>query len=668
MLSRLVIRKGLFAAVTLAALAPIRAEDSPAFVPGSWTLVVLPDTQRYTDPICDPGMQTFNTITQWIADNKDSRNIQFVLHEGDITGGNTAATWQVASEAMGILDTAGVPYSMTTGNHDHDQYNPDHQNSPSRDTLLNNYFPVSRYAAMPTYGGVFESGQTQNNYHLFSAGGKDYIAVALEWGPRNETIAWADSILTNYPDRTALILTHAYTYSDGSRYDWAVKGTAQDYNPHCDSYAFSSPHDGSENVNDGRQIWDKLVSKHANVSMVFSGHLAWAGAMQAARGDYGQVVYEMLAAYHDPYEGGPTTGYIRLLEFNPDGQTVQVKTYSPKLDAYLTDSGNQFVINQSEPEPPVHDIPDGSILVATRGWEEGSLGVAALDLNGSIVARLQPQGSYDVVDVQQIAPGGDILLGQHPFDANDVDRVSRYGSNGQFIGDVVGSTTGRYAAHLAIADPLDGSNLAFIEYNTGLVSSMDLTTNQIVSTLDLGVDAVPRGMDVGPNGFVYVALVGRGILKLPQDLSSYQLVVKRSADLLCRHHFWSRRQAVRQHLRQQSGCPLQCEHGHIGRSICRPIRFRLRNRSALGSDVPSHHGQSVGQQLPEKPDPGIQRRHGRLHRRVCRGRSSLVHQHGPRRINTRRRQWQWDRRCGRRLDPSRKLAVRTRCNMDHGRL
>jgi hypothetical protein len=338
-LSQLVPRFTLFVAVILAAIVPARAENPPPFVPGSWTLVVLPDTQRYTDPATEPKLEIFKSITRWIADNKQTRNIQFVLHEGDITGGNTAATWQVASDAMAILDKAGVSYSMTTGNHDHDQWVPSFRHSPGRDTLLNNYFPDSRYQRMPTFGGTFVRGRTENNYHLFTAGGKDYITVALEWGPRDETVAWADGILKKYSNRTALIVTHAYTYSDGTRYDWAAKKTAQKYNPHCRSYAFSSPHDGSENVNDGEQLWRKLVSKNKNVSMVFSGHVAWAGARQTAVGDHGKVVHEMLAAYHDPPQG-----YIRLVEFLPDQKTVRVKTYSPHLGKYMTDDAQQFTL------------------------------------------------------------------------------------------------------------------------------------------------------------------------------------------------------------------------------------------------------------------------------------------------------------------------------------
>ena len=336
-LLRLAICLAQFMAIALSTATLARAEEVTPLTPGSWTLVVLPDTQRYTVAKTDPGLKTFSTMTRWIADNKDALNIKFVLHEGDITGGNTDATWKVASEAMGILEKAGIPYSLTTGNHDHDTWTPAFQNSPSRDTLLNNYFPTSRHQKMSTFGGTFEQGKTQNNYHLFTAGDKDYLTLALEYGPRDETIAWADKILKKYPKRIAIIVTHVYTYSDGTRYDWAAKKTAQKYNPHCKSYGFSTPHDGSENVNDGEQLWQKLVSKNRNVSIVLSGHVAWAAARQKSIGEHGQVVHEILAAYHDPPQG-----WLRLLEFLPDGRTVRVKTYSPKLEKYMTDSVNQF--------------------------------------------------------------------------------------------------------------------------------------------------------------------------------------------------------------------------------------------------------------------------------------------------------------------------------------
>jgi hypothetical protein len=44
----------------------------------------------------------------------------------------------------------------------------------------------------------------------------------------------------------------------------------------------------------------------------------------------------MLSNYQFRNLGGE--GYMRLLEFKPDGKTVQVSTYSPLYDSYLTDA------------------------------------------------------------------------------------------------------------------------------------------------------------------------------------------------------------------------------------------------------------------------------------------------------------------------------------------
>ena len=341
-LRRIVVRLVSCLVVTMTAVAPSKAEDPLPYVPGSWTLVVVPDTQRYTDAATDPKLEIFKRITRWIAENRQARNVKMVLHEGDITASNRRSHWQVASDAMTILEKAGVDYSLAPGNHDHDQNDP-HHHSPNRDTLLNDFFPVSRYQQMRTFGGTHEPGRTESNYHLFSAGGRHYITVALEWGPRDEAVTWADKVLSQHADRTALLMTHAYTYSDGTRYDWAAKGLAQDYNPHHPSYGFSVPNDGTADVNDGEQLWQKLVSKHKHVRIVFSGHVRWAGARQTAVGNEGQRVHEMVAAYHDPPQG-----WIRLVEFLPDGRTVQVRTYSPHLDQYLTDDAQQFVLRLAE--------------------------------------------------------------------------------------------------------------------------------------------------------------------------------------------------------------------------------------------------------------------------------------------------------------------------------
>jgi hypothetical protein len=51
-------------------------------------------------------------------------------------------------------------------------------------------------------------------------------------------------------------------------------------------------------------------------------------------------VHQILNDYEALRGGG--SGYLRLLEFLPDGKTVRVKAYSPVLDKYLTDPRNQF--------------------------------------------------------------------------------------------------------------------------------------------------------------------------------------------------------------------------------------------------------------------------------------------------------------------------------------
>ena len=298
------------------------------FVDGSHTIVVLPDTQVYSDKY----PEVFEHQTRWIAEQRDSLGIRFVLHVGDITERSSDREWRVAKGAMGLLDGV-VPYAMAVGNHDCGA----NGWSDSRDSMFSTLFPVRQFKRNGSLGGTFELGVSDNSYHLFTAGGRDWIAVMLEWGPRQQVVKWADGVLRAYADRTAIIVTHAYMYYDNTRYDRILRSD-QVWNPY--DYPTADLPGG---VSDGEDLWRDLVSMHGNVAMVLSGHVLGDGVgYLASTGKVGNTVHQMLSNYQMLPDGG--RGYLRLLEIMPDGETIQVKTYSPVYDDYMTSDRQQFVI------------------------------------------------------------------------------------------------------------------------------------------------------------------------------------------------------------------------------------------------------------------------------------------------------------------------------------
>jgi len=127
-------------------------------------------------------------------------------------------------------------------------------------------------------------------------------------------------------------------YSDETRYDWSKYGPEQKWNPHA--YGTAKQPGG---VNDGQELWDKLVSRHPNFAFTFNGHVLNDGvARLTSQGVHGNAVHQMLVNYQTWPEGGQ--GYLRLVEFLPDGRTVQVRDYSPVLDKYQTEPQRQFVL------------------------------------------------------------------------------------------------------------------------------------------------------------------------------------------------------------------------------------------------------------------------------------------------------------------------------------
>ena len=305
----------------------------------AFTVVALPDTQYYASRFPD----IFAAQTRWIVEQKSSRNIAVVLHEGDIVDGfNDPAQWTVANSSLRLMDGL-VPYILVPGNHDTDGANP--VPAARRQGPIDSYFAPG---TMQWITNTMTAGQIENNYALVDIGPQQWLVLGLEFGPRDAVLTWADGVLKAFPTKPAIIVTHAYLYRDGTRYDVAKSGldpsqpNFQNFIPQW--YNFTP----TEGINDGEEIWQKLIVPNPNVRLVFCGHDSAAARLTSLRPD-GSRVHQMLADYKWLHSGTPDDrgggGFLRMLEFDYGQKQIRVQTYSPYLDQYMTDDANQFTLS-----------------------------------------------------------------------------------------------------------------------------------------------------------------------------------------------------------------------------------------------------------------------------------------------------------------------------------
>ena len=316
---------------TDAVIGPRTNADGNAALPGSpYTIVALPDTQYYSSKY----PEIFDAQTRWIVSERALGNLAFVLHEGDLVDSDDDAQWTVAARSMRLLDGV-IPYVVSMGNHD---YGPGGDGSPvTRSTMIDSYFPVWKFSQFPWFKGTFHPAHIENNYALIDVpgGGGQWLVVSLEFGPRDVVLAWADSVVKRYPTTPTMIVTHAYLYQDNTRYNHLAR-VGQKWNPHDYPLGLTP---GA--VNDGEEIWQKLVLGNSNIQFVLSGHVLdhGTGRLTSTRPD-GTVVNQILANYQMLPMGG--SGYLRLMQFFPATRTVRIRTYSPYLNAFKDDAENDF--------------------------------------------------------------------------------------------------------------------------------------------------------------------------------------------------------------------------------------------------------------------------------------------------------------------------------------
>ncbi len=299
--------------------------------PDSWSLVLLPDPQSYMK--FERNQHIFGLMMSWIRENREPLNMKMVLCTGDLVEQNdlistagkhadqsSVQQWTASRKAFGMLDHQ-VSYILATGNHDYGYVSAEY-----RSTNYDKYFspsqnPLNQQALRET-GPSLNGASTAVNavYEFFPTNGKKILVMVLEFGPRDAVVAWAKKIvdLPKYVDHEVILLTHVYLNRNSE---------------HIVDQKYKMP-----DTNYGAALFEKLVQPSKNIRLVFSGHIGTADDFDGHLGfrqdknAAGKTVYQMTfnaQAMGGGWHGNGGDGWLRFLEFLPDGKTVKVRTFSP---------------------------------------------------------------------------------------------------------------------------------------------------------------------------------------------------------------------------------------------------------------------------------------------------------------------------------------------------
>ncbi|TLX69992.1 hypothetical protein E9993_22660 [Labilibacter sediminis] len=359
---------------------PLGAQDSynvesepTAFNKKSSTVVIIPDTQGYTSS--DLNAEVLQGVMDWIVKNKDKRNIQGVVHVGDMTNNNGKEQWSRIRSCFKVLDNK-LPYVICEGNHDVKKRNGEYVD------LMNQYFNIEQNKLnRPFFQTSYEPGKLQNASYKMQVNGQEFLFLALEFSPRVEVLEWADQLIKENSNSRIFLTIHDYM-SENSRL------VSEDGQPE----PVKENVGGAKRRTYGMDVYEKLILPNANVEFLVCGH---AGAARLRKegealseveqkaviknGKYGYVKEEYFKTFcYDPDiatghrmdevqkglakhqilfnaqwirddngVGNGGDGWILLLEFHSDHKAVQVKTYSPYLQKWRTGDEYNYILKRS---------------------------------------------------------------------------------------------------------------------------------------------------------------------------------------------------------------------------------------------------------------------------------------------------------------------------------
>ena len=344
------------------------------------------DAQNYVAALAKNPELTYATYTEahmrtlynWILNNKDSKNIQYVMGLGDITQSfNVNQTyydeeWSLVKEAISLLD-GKLGYSLVRGNHD-------------ISSGMNGAFGVgNRYyndlvALAETndsenrpMAGFLDAAKVEDTYRkIITSNGDKYIIFTLDYYPTEECLTWLDSVLEVNSDYTAIITVHAFTQKDTSLLDDIETTTPAEVTGQWVGT------DTGGNV-EPRVLWEEHLSKYANVKLILSGHIDYDNlVVNQLRGDNGNTVTAILSDAQTVDATIEPVGMVTMLYISADGKIMNVEYISTVREAA---GKNAYLKQENQFEMTVdYGVDDADAAEENRTWKETPYGYIPAEL------------------------------------------------------------------------------------------------------------------------------------------------------------------------------------------------------------------------------------------------------------------------------------------------
>ena len=276
-----------------------------------YSFAVVGDIQYTTENYPNELPHTFD----WLINNKESKNLQYVFNTGDITNTSTDREYTDIDEQLLRLKEAGINQSVVRGNHD-------------KIAGYDKHITTEKYS----YGGDFESydGSMKTYYRKVTIGGIKYMMLTLDFFPCTAEVDWAKQKIEANPDYNVIINTHGYLDDNmqllGEDAVYDVEDRVDENGNALGGHA-------------GQYIYDNLVLPCSNVVMVLCGHeFSYGPEIKTITRADGSTAVQMLVDFQQAeYLDLRSYGMLAMFYFSDGGETVTVEWFSTVNNEYYMD-------------------------------------------------------------------------------------------------------------------------------------------------------------------------------------------------------------------------------------------------------------------------------------------------------------------------------------------